>query len=58
MSTDLSASAEVIISGTPDAVRIEASNATIEEVLLGLGVNCSERTTLYSNMRMRRSQSW
>lgn len=37
MSTDLSASAEVIISGTPDAVRIEASNATIEEVLLGLG---------------------
>ena len=30
------ASAEVTISGTPDAVRIEASNATLEEVLSGL----------------------
>jgi hypothetical protein len=35
--TSASASAEVIITGTPDQVRVEATNATLEELLSGLG---------------------
>ena len=34
--TSASASAEVIITGTPDQVRVEATNATLEELLSGL----------------------
>lgn len=37
MSADRPASAEATVSGTPDAISIEASNATLEEVLSALG---------------------
>ena len=37
MSADRPASAEAAISGTPDAIRLEASNTTLQEVLSALG---------------------